>query len=57
MPAVESSLPQKHMNCVVCGKGFNSVYDDELDIYPIYHPKKEIRRFEPASRFFSTNCF
>ncbi|MEW6234516.1 MAG: hypothetical protein AB1656_03950 [Candidatus Omnitrophota bacterium] len=40
MPPVESASPQKHMNCVVCGKGFNSVYNEELDIYPIYHPAK-----------------
>ncbi len=29
------------MKCVVCGEGFNAVFDEKLNIFPIYHPQKD----------------
>lgn len=29
-----------HLVCVVCGKGFSSTFNEELNMYPLYHPKK-----------------
>ncbi len=37
----EKRSSKMHMICVVCGKGFSSVYNEELAMYPLYHPKKD----------------
>lgn len=36
---MESVVHQKkiHLVCVVCGKGFNSTYNEEFNMYPRYH--------------------
>lgn len=28
---------KKHVNCVICGKGFNAEFDPVLNLYPVYH--------------------
>jgi len=34
-------IQKTHLVCVVCGKGFSSTYDEELSLFPKYHPRNE----------------
>ncbi|MBD3267565.1 hypothetical protein GF373_12930, partial [bacterium] len=34
---VVASSNKTHMICVVCGKGFSSIYDEDLKLFPVYH--------------------
>ncbi len=49
-----SVKPQKkHVRCVVCGRDFNSEYDETLKAYPIYHSIRPKKMNEPCEdRFF-----
>ena len=35
------SAKKKHVNCVICGKGFNAEFDPILNLYPVYHPRED----------------
>lgn len=35
------SAKKKHLNCVICGKGFNAEFDPVLNLFPVYHPRED----------------
>lgn len=46
-------ISKNHIHCAVCGKSFNSTYDEELKAYPIYHIQDGDDSQSCECRFFS----
>ncbi len=50
-----SEILTKHLNCVVCSRGFNSTFKETIDRFPVYHPHLYgDKEYECESRFFDT---
>ncbi len=44
---------RKHLNCVICGAGFNSEFDEMTKCYKVFHPEEcGIRQYECENLFY-----
>ncbi len=49
---VQKQTQRKHLQCVVCGQGFMSTFDEKLGVYPVYHSKSKTEFLSCESQFF-----